>query len=150
MQPILDLMQTLPTFVYLIPGDRVRHRHGAGSDCDGDLCIPAPIRLTRLGISATPPALQEAGEAFGGTPRQKLWKVELPYALRQIMAGLNQTIMLSLSMVVSPRWSGRTALVPVVRALNSVNTELGFEAASSLWWSPSSLTGCCGSGVDDG
>ncbi len=62
--------------------------------------LPAPIRLTHLGITSTPQPLLEAAQAFGGTPRQVLWKVELPYALPQIMTGLNQTIMLSLSMVV--------------------------------------------------
>ena len=91
--------------------------------------LPAPIRLTHLGISATPPALLEAVVAFGGTPRQKLWKVEMPYSLPQIMAGMNQTIMLSLSMVVIAALVGADGLgVPVVRALNSVNTSMGFES----------------------
>jgi glycine betaine/proline transport system permease protein len=91
--------------------------------------LPAPIRLTHLGISSTPPALLEAAQAFGATPRQTLWKVELPYALPQIMTGLNQSIMLSLSMVVIAALVGANGLgVPVVRALNSVNESLGFEA----------------------
>jgi glycine betaine/proline transport system permease protein len=91
--------------------------------------IPAPIRLTHLGISKTPTALLEAAQAFGATSRQTLWKVELPYAMPQIMAGLNQTIMLSLSMVVIAALVGADGLgVPVVRALNQVNTALGFES----------------------
>jgi glycine betaine/proline transport system permease protein len=91
--------------------------------------LPAPIRLTQLGIASTPSALVEAATAFGATPRQLLWKVELPSALPQIMAGLNQTIMLSLSMVVIAALVGASGLgVPVVRALNSVNTSLGFES----------------------
>ena len=91
--------------------------------------LPAPIRLTQLGISTTPMALLEAATAFGSTPSQRLWKVELPYAFPQIMAGLNQTIMLSLSMVVIAALVGANGLgVPVVRALNSVNTALGFES----------------------
>ena len=91
--------------------------------------VPAPIRLTYLGISSTPSSLTEAATAFGATSRQKLWKVELPYATPQIMAGLNQTIMLSLSMVVIAALVGANGLgVPVVRALNTVNTSLGFEA----------------------
>ena len=91
--------------------------------------LPAPIRLTQLGISSTPRPLIEAATAFGATPRQLLWKVELPSALPQIMAGLNQTIMLSLSMVVIAALVGADGLgVPVVRALNSVNAQLGFEA----------------------
>jgi glycine betaine/proline transport system permease protein len=73
--------------------------------------------------------LMEAATAFGATPSQRLWKVELPWAFPQIMAGLNQTIMLSLSMVVISALVGADGLgVPVVRALNSVNTALGFES----------------------
>ena len=91
--------------------------------------LPAPIRLTQLGISSTPMPLLEAARAFGATPRQTLWKVELPSALPQIMAGLNQTIMLSLSMVVIAALVGADGLgVPVVRALNQVNPALGFES----------------------
>ena len=128
--PVLDLMQTLPTFVYLIPAI-VFFGLGMvpGLIATVVFVLPAPIRLTHLGISSTPPALAEAAEAFGATPAQKLWKVELPHAAPQIMAGLNQTIMLSLSMVVIAALVGASGLgVPVVRALNSVNTALGFEA----------------------
>jgi glycine betaine/proline transport system permease protein len=76
-----------------------------------------------------PKQLIEAGEAFGSTRRQLLWKVELPYALPTIMAGITQCIMLSLSMVVIAALVGADGLgVPVVRALNTVNTALGFEA----------------------
>ncbi|MBW0157461.1 choline ABC transporter permease subunit [Sedimentimonas flavescens] len=130
MQPILDLMQTLPTFVYLIPAI-VFFGIGMvpGLIATVIFVLPAPIRLTHLGVSSTPQALLEAARAFGGTPRQVLWKVELPYATPQIMAGLNQTIMLSLSMVVIAALVGANGLgVPVVRALNSVNTALGFES----------------------
>ena len=91
--------------------------------------LPAPIRMTHLGVSSTPQALLEAARAFGATPKQTLYKVELPFALPQIMAGLNQTIMLSLSMVVVAALVGANGLgVPVVRALNQVNTALGFES----------------------
>jgi glycine betaine/proline transport system permease protein len=130
MRPVLDLMQTLPTFVYLIPAI-VFFGIGMvpGLVATVIFVLPAPIRLTHLGIASTPRALMEAADAFGATPRQKLWKVELPYALPQIMAGLNQTIMLSLSMVVIAALVGANGLgVPVVRALNQVNTGLGFEA----------------------
>ncbi|MBC7142304.1 MAG: choline ABC transporter permease subunit, partial [Rhodobacteraceae bacterium] len=101
MRPVLDLMQTLPTFVYLIPAI-VFFGIGMvpGLIATVIFVLPAPIRLTHLGISSTPQPLLEAVTAFGGTKRQTLWKVELPYATPQIMAGLNQTIMLSLSMVV--------------------------------------------------
>jgi glycine betaine/proline transport system permease protein len=123
-------MQTLPTFVYLIPAI-VFFGLGMvpGLIATVIFVLPAPIRLTQLGIRSTPPALLEAAQAFGATPRQTLWKVELPFALPQIMAGLNQSIMLSLSMVVIAALVGANGLgVPVVRALNSVNTSLGFEA----------------------
>ena len=130
MVPILDLMQTLPTFVYLIPAI-VFFGLGMvpGLIATVIFVLPAPIRLTHLGVSSTPQALMEAATAFGATPKQRLWKVELPYAFPQIMAGLNQTIMLSLSMVVIAALVGANGLgVPVVRALNSVNTALGFES----------------------
>jgi glycine betaine/proline transport system permease protein len=130
LRPVLDLMQTLPTFVYLIPAI-VFFGIGMvpGLIATAIFVIPAPIRLTYLGISTTPKELREAGLAFGATPGQLLRKVELPWALPQIMAGLTQTIMLSLSMVVIAALVGADGLgVPVVRALNTVNTALGFEA----------------------
>jgi glycine betaine/proline transport system permease protein len=130
MVPVLDLMQTLPTFVYLIPAI-VFFGLGMvpGLIATVIFVLPAPIRLTHLGVSSAPQALLEAATAFGATPKQRLWKVELPYAFPQIMAGLNQTIMLSLSMVVIAALVGANGLgVPVVRALNSVNTALGFES----------------------
>lgn len=130
MRPVLDLMQTLPTFVYLIPAI-VFFGIGMvpGLIATVIFVLPAPIRLTHLGVSSTPKPLLEAAQAFGATPRQTLFKVELPYAFPQIMAGLNQTIMLSLSMVVIAALVGADGLgVPVVRALNQVNTSLGFES----------------------
>ncbi len=130
MAPVLDLMQTLPTFVYLIPAI-VFFGIGMvpGLIATVIFVLPAPIRLTQLGIASTPKALLEAAQAFGAKPRQTLWKIELPYALPQIMTGLNQTIMLSLSMVVIAALVGADGLgVPVVRALNQVNTGLGFES----------------------
>ncbi|WP_333695252.1 choline ABC transporter permease subunit [Phaeobacter italicus] len=130
MRPVLDLMQTLPTFVYLIPAI-VFFGIGMvpGLIATVIFVLPAPIRLTHLGVSSTPKPLLEAAEAFGATKSQTLWKVELPYALPQIMTGLNQTIMLSLSMVVIAALVGADGLgVPVVRALNQDNTALGFES----------------------
>ncbi len=130
LRPVLDLMQTLPTFVYLIPAI-VFFGIGMvpGLIATVIFVLPAPIRLTQLGVSSTPEQLTEAVRAFGGSDRDVLFKAELPYALPQIKAGLNQTIMLALSMVVIAALVGADGLgVPVVRALNQVNTSLGFES----------------------
>jgi glycine betaine/proline transport system permease protein len=133
-RPILDLMQTIPTFVYLIP-TLVLFGLGMvpGLISTVIFAIAAPIRLTHLGISSVPNQLHEAGEAFGATPRQLLWKVEIPYALPTIMAGITQCIMLSLSMVVIAALVGADGLgKPVVRALNTVNVSMGFEAGLAI------------------
>ena len=134
LHPLLDLMQTMPTFVYLIP---VLILFGLGVAPGLIVTVifaaPAPIRLTHLGISSVPRPLIEAGEAFGATKRQLLWKVELPAALPTIMAGLTQCIMLSLSMVVIAALIGASGLgKPVVRGLNSLNIPLGIEAGLAI------------------
>jgi glycine betaine/proline transport system permease protein len=134
LQPVLDLMQTMPTFVYLIP---VLILFGLGL-APGLLvtiifAAPAPIRLTYLGITSVPRPMVEAGQAFGASPQQLLRKVELPAALPTIMAGLTQCIMLSLSMVVIAALIGANGLgKPVVRALNTVNIPLGLEAGIAI------------------
>jgi glycine betaine/proline transport system permease protein len=95
--------------------------------------IPAPIRLTYLGITSVPASLIDAGKAFGASRLQLLFKVELPHAMPTIMAGLTQCIMLSLSMVVIAALVGADSLgKPVVRALNSVNIAQGFEAGLTI------------------
>ena len=134
LRPVLDLMQTLPTFVYLIP-TLVLFGLGVvpGLISTVIFALPAPIRLTHLGISSVPLALREAGEAFGATPWQLLWKVELPSARKSILAGITQCIMLSLSMVVIAALVGAGGLgAPVVRALNSVQVGTGFEAGIAI------------------
>jgi glycine betaine/proline transport system substrate-binding protein len=134
MRPVLDLMQTLPTFVYLIP-TLVLFGLGVvpGLISTVIFALPAPIRLTHLGISSVPRPLIEAGEAFGATPTQLLWKIELPSAAGTIIAGITQCIMLSLSMVVIAALVGAGGLgVPVVRALNSVQVGMGFEAGFTI------------------
>ena len=134
LRPVLDLMQTLPTFVYLIP-TLVLFGLGVvpGLISTVIFALPAPIRLTHLGISTVPKPLLEAGEAFGATPMQLLWKVELPSAASTIIAGVTQCIMLSLSMVVIAALVGAGGLgVPVVRALNSVQVGMGFEAGFTI------------------
>ncbi len=127
--PVLDLMQTIPTFVYLLPA-LILFGLGLvpGLIATVIFALPSSIRLTQLGVASTPLILKEAGRAFGATSWQLLWKVELPYALPQIMAGLTQTIMLSLSMVVIAALVGADGLgVPTVRALNQVKVSTGFE-----------------------
>jgi len=134
LRPVLDLMQTIPTFVYLIP-TLVLFGLGSvpGLVATVIFALPAPVRLTHLGISSVPTALHDAALAFGATRRQLLYKVELPHALPTIMAGVTQCIMLSLSMVVIAALVGADGLgKPVVRALNSVNVATGFEAGTAI------------------
>jgi glycine betaine/proline transport system permease protein len=101
LRPILDIMQTIPPFVYLVP---IVMLFGVGI-VPGVIAtiifaLPPIIRLTNLGIRQVPSEMVEAGFAFGARPLQVLWDIQLPLALRTIMAGLNQTLMLALSMVV--------------------------------------------------
>jgi len=134
LRPVLDLMQTIPTFVYLIP-TLILFGLGVvpGLISTVIFALPAPVRLTHLGISSVPKPLIEAGESFGATKRQLLWKVELPHAMPTIMAGVTQCIMLSLSMVVIAALVGADGLgKPVVRALNTVNIAKGFEAGLAI------------------
>ncbi|MCA0010638.1 choline ABC transporter permease subunit [Mesorhizobium sp. B292B1B] len=134
MLPVLDLMQTLPTFVYLIP---VLTLFGLGN-APGLIVtiifvIPTAVRLTHLGVVSVPKSIIEAGEAFGATRRQLLWKVELPSALPTIMAGLTQSIMLSLSMVVFAALIGAGGLgTEINRALGSRRIDLGLEAGLAI------------------
>ncbi|RKT35006.1 glycine betaine/proline transport system permease protein [Roseovarius halotolerans] len=100
-RPVLDIMQTIPPFVYLVP---IVMLFGVGMTpgiiATIIFALPPIIRLTNLGIRSVPADLIEAAYAFGSSPRQVLWEVQLPLALRTIMAGLNQTLMLALSMTV--------------------------------------------------
>lgn len=134
LRPLLDLMQTIPTFVYLIP-TMIMFGLGVvpGLISTVIFAIPAPIRLTYLGVSSTPTHLKEAAVAFGATDRQLLWKVEVPHAMPTIMVGVTQCIMLSLSMVVIAAMVGAPGLgIPVLRALNTVNIAKGFEAGLAI------------------
>lgn len=133
-QPTLDLMQTMPTFVYLIP---ILILFGLGAAPALIVTIifamPAPVRMTYLGITSIPKPLIEAGESFGATKKQLLWKVEIPAAMPSIMAGLTQCIMLSLSMVVFATLIGAPSLGnPVNKALANRNIPLGIEAGLAL------------------
>jgi len=134
MQPVMDLMQTMPTFVYLIP---ILILFGLGAAPALIVTIifamPAPVRMTYLGLTTIPKPMLEAGTSFGATKRQLLWKVELPAALPSIMAGLTQCIMLSLSMVVFATLIGAPSLGnPVNKALANRNIPLGIEAGLAI------------------
>ena len=134
MQPLLDLMQTMPTFVYLIP---ILILFGLGAApaliVTIIFAVPAPVRMTYLGLTTIPKPMLEAGESFGATKRQLLWKVELPAALPSIMVGLTQCIMLSLSMVVFATLIGAPSLGnPVNKALANRNIPLGIEAGLAI------------------
>ncbi|WP_417527154.1 choline ABC transporter permease subunit [Marinomonas shanghaiensis] len=134
LRPVLDLMQTIPTFVYLIP-TLILFGLGyvPGLISTIIFAIAAPIRLTYLGVSKVPSELIEAGLAFGCTKSKLLYKVELPAAMPNIMAGITQCIMLSLSMVVVAALVGADGLgKPVIRALNTVNISQGFEAGVAI------------------
>ncbi|WP_176585030.1 ABC transporter permease [Priestia megaterium] len=132
--PILDFMQTMPAFVYLIPalfffGIGVV----PGVISSVIFAMPPTIRLTNLGIREVPADLVEAANAYGSTTKQKLFKVQLPLATKTIMAGINQSIMLSLSMVVIASLVGAPGLgAEVYRAVSRLEVGTGFEAGISI------------------
>ncbi|WP_419812773.1 choline ABC transporter permease subunit [Bacterioplanoides sp.] len=134
LRPVLDLMQTVPTFVYLIP-TLTLFGLGVVPGLISTIifAIAAPVRLTYLGISEVPKELIEAGQSFGATKTQLLFRIELPAAASSIAAGVTQCIMLSLSMVVIAALVGADGLgKPVVRALNTVDIASGFEAGLAI------------------
>ncbi len=133
-RPILDFMQTIPPFVYLIPALMFFGLGNvSGVIATVVFAIAPPIRLTYLGIKQVPDELIEAGKAFGCTWWQMLFKVELPGALPSIMMGVNQCIMLSLSMVVIAAMIGAGGLgKPVLRSLSVVDIGMGFEAGLGI------------------
>jgi glycine betaine/proline transport system permease protein len=133
-RPILDAMQTTPAFVYLVPVVMLFSIGTvAGVIATIVFAMPPIIRLTNLGIRQVQSDVVEAAKSFGATPNQILWKVQFPLALPTIMAGLNQTIMMSLSMVVIAALIGAGGLgVPVFEGLNSLRVGLAFIGGLSI------------------
>ncbi|BAP56194.1 glycine betaine/proline transport system permease protein [Thioploca ingrica] len=132
--PILDFMQTMPAFVYLIPAIPF-FGLGAVSAIFATVifAVPPAIRLTCLGIKQVPRELIEAADAFGSTRGQKLFKLQLPLAIPTIMAGINQTIMLALSMVVIAAMIGAGGLGSEVwKAIQRLEPGKGFEAGIAI------------------
>lgn len=132
--PILDFMQTMPGFVYLIPAVAF---FGIGMVpgvfASIIFALPPTVRFTNLGIRQVPKELVEASDSFGGTAKQKLFKVELPIAKKTILAGINQTTMLSLSMVVIASMIGAPGLGRgVISALQRAQVGNGFVSGVSL------------------
>ncbi|MDD3653145.1 MAG: proline/glycine betaine ABC transporter permease [Desulfotomaculaceae bacterium] len=132
--PLLDFMQTMPAFVYLIPAVLF---FGLGQVpglfATVVFAMPPTIRLTGLGIRQVPAQLVEASDAFGSTEWQKLTKVQIPLALPTIMAGINQCIMLSLSMVVIAAMIGAGGLGDEVLAgISRLDIAKGFEGGLAI------------------
>ncbi|MBD3316141.1 MAG: ABC transporter permease subunit [Chitinivibrionales bacterium] len=133
-RPILDFMQTLPAFVYLIPAVLFfQLGEVPGVIATLIFALPPTVRLTNLGIRQVPEEIKEAAQAFGSTTTQMLLKAELPVALPTIMAGINQTIMLALSMVVIAGMIGAGGLGnEVLKGITQLNIGLGFESGISI------------------
>ena len=133
-RPVLDFMQTLPAFVYLIPAVLFfKLGEVPGVVATLIFSLPPAVRLTSLGIRQVPEEIREAAISFGSTPRQLLFKAELPVALPTIMAGVNQTIMLALSMVVIAGMIGAGGLGnDVLKGITQLRIDLGFEAGISI------------------
>lgn len=134
LRPVMDFIQTMPPMVYLIPA-LVIFRVGVvpGMVATVIFAMAPGVRFTELGIRGVDSEVVEAGKAFGSTPGKILRQIQLPLALPTIMAGVNQVIMLSLSMVVIAGMVGAGGLGgDVVASLNRINAGLGFEAGLAV------------------
>lgn len=133
-EPVLDVMQTLPTFVYLIPAVAFFSiGKPPGVIATVIFALPSMVRPTALGIEQVPTVVREAADAFGASPLQKLTKVELPLAMPAIRLGINQTIMMSLSMVVVAAMIGAGGLgLDVIKSLQHLKTGQGFLAGLAI------------------
>jgi len=134
LRPILDFMQTMPAFVYLIPAVLFFQLGKVpGAMATVIFSMPPAVRLTNLGIRQVPEESVEATRAFGGNDRQLLFKVQLPLAMPTILAGVNQTIMLALSMVVIAAMIGAGGLgQQVLKGIEQLRIGLGFESGLAV------------------
>lgn len=134
LRPVLDFMQTMPAFVYLIPAVLLfQLGEVPGVVATVVFAMPPAVRLTNLGIRQVPDEVVEAATSFGSTAWQMLVKVELPVALPTIMAGVNQTIMLALSMVVIAALIGAGGLgEKVLQGITQLRIGLGFESGIAV------------------
>ena len=134
LRPILDFMQTMPSFVYLIPAVIFFGLGNVpGAIATVVFAMPPALRLTNLGIRQVPTELIEVADAFGSTPWQKLVKVQIPVALPTIMAGVNECIMLALSMTVIASMIGAGGLgYQVLVGIQRVDIGTGFEAGLAI------------------
>ncbi|WP_366922956.1 proline/glycine betaine ABC transporter permease [Metallumcola ferriviriculae] len=133
-RPLLDLMQTMPAFVYLIPAVLFFELGDVpGAVATIIFSMPPAVRLTTLGIRQVPEEVVEAAMAFGSTPKQLLFKVQVPLAIPTILAGVNQTIMLALSMVVIAAMIGAGGLgIVVLRGITQLKFGMGFEGGLAV------------------
>ncbi|MEE2948637.1 MAG: ABC transporter permease subunit [Chloroflexota bacterium] len=134
LRPILDAMQTMPSFVYLVPGIMLFGLGNVAAILATVLySIPPCIRLTNLGIRQVNPSVVEAGESFGSTTYQLLSKVQLPMAIPTIMAGINQTIMMALAMSTIAAMVGAGGLgIEVLRSMGQLQEGQAFIAGSAI------------------
>lgn len=134
LRPLLDFMQTMPAFVYLIPAVLFFGLGKVpGAFATIIFAMPPAVRLTTLGISQVPASIVEATRSFGATPRQLLFKVELPLALPTILAGVNQTIMMALSMVVISAMIAAGGLGEIVlKGITQLKIGTGFEGGIAV------------------
>lgn len=133
-RPVMDLMQTMPAFVWLVPAV-ILFGIGVASGVVATIifALAPAVRLTELGIRQVDPEIVEAGQAFGGSPGQIMRGIQLPLAMPNIMAGVNQVIMLALSMAVIAGLVGAGGLGgQVTTAISRVDTGLGFEAGLAV------------------
>ncbi|PKB58211.1 MAG: choline ABC transporter permease subunit [SAR202 cluster bacterium Casp-Chloro-G2] len=133
-RPVLDAMQTMPSFVYLVPGIMLFGLGNVAAVLATVLyAIPPCIRLTNLGIRQVDPSVVEAGRSFGSSPLQLLIKVQIPMAIPTIMAGVNQTVMMALAMATIAAMVGAGGLgIEVLRSMGQLEEGRAFVAGAAI------------------